>query len=72
VLVTARQLQARAPEPVRLLALDSVRLHEACKQDPVFGYELMYRLLRVVSRRLQATRFQILDLYGPAAKPSRV
>ena len=68
VLMQERLFQARALEPVRMLALDGVHLHEVCKEDPVFGYELMYRLLRVVSRRLQATRFQLMDLYAPAAK----
>ena len=72
VLMQERLFQARALEPVRLLAFDGVRLHEVCKQDSSFGYELMYRFLRVVSRRLQATRFQLLDMYAPAAKLSRV
>ena len=72
VLMQERLFQARALEPVRLLALDGMRLHEACQHDPVFGYELMYRLLRVVSRRLQATRFQLMDVYAPAAKPTHV
>ena len=70
VLMQEKLFQARALEPVRLLALDGVHLHEVCKEDSVFGYELMYRLLRVVSRRLQATRFQLLDVYAPAAKPA--
>ena len=72
VLMQERLFQARALGPVRLLALDGMKLHEACKEDPVFGYELMYRLLRVVSRRLQATRFQLMDVYAPAAKPTHV
>ena len=72
VLMQERLFQARALGPVRLLALDGAQLHEACKEDPVFGYELMYRLLRVVSRRLQATRFQLMDVYAPAAKPTHV
>jgi len=71
VLMQERLFQARALEPVRLLALDGVHLHEVCKQDPDFGYELMYRMLRVVSRRLQATRFQLMDVYAPAAKAAR-
>jgi len=71
VLMQERQFQARALEPVRLLALDGVRLQEACKQDPVFGYELMYRLLRVVSRRLQAARFQLMDVYAPTSKAAQ-
>ncbi len=59
-----RHFQARALELVRALAFDGVRLHQACKEDPAFGYSLMYRLLGVVSRRLQATRLQLLDMYA--------
>jgi CRP-like cAMP-binding protein len=60
-----RHFQARALEPVRALAFDGARLHAACREDPTFGHALMYRLLGVVSKRLQATRLQLLDLYAP-------
>jgi CRP/FNR family transcriptional regulator, cyclic AMP receptor protein len=59
-----KHFQARALEPVRALEFDGAQLQEACKADPVFGYALMYRLLGVVSKRLQATRLQLLDLYA--------
>lgn len=60
-----RHFQARALEPVRALAFEGARLLEVSKEDPTFGYALMYRLLGVVSKRLQATRLQLLDMYAP-------
>jgi CRP/FNR family transcriptional regulator, cyclic AMP receptor protein len=59
-----RHFQARALEPVWALAFDGTRLLQTCKDDPTFGYALMYRLLGVVSKRLQATRLQLMDLYA--------
>ena len=36
--------------------------------DTAFGYAFIYRVLEVVSERLQATRLQVLDHYSPIAK----
>jgi CRP-like cAMP-binding protein len=60
-----RHFQARCLSPVRALAFDGGQLQRACREDPGFGYALMCRLLCVVSERLQATRLQLLDVYGP-------
>jgi CRP/FNR family cyclic AMP-dependent transcriptional regulator len=60
-----KQFQARSLEPVRALVFDGTRLRQACEEDPAFGYNLMLRIVKVVSRRLQATRLQLLDLYAP-------
>lgn len=65
---TAKFFQARVQEPVVALGFDGARLRRACEEDPVFGYELMRRTLKVVASRLQATRLQLLDMYAPAAK----
>ena len=63
-----KHFQARALERTEALAFDGGELLVACKQDSVFGYVLMHRLLGVVSERLQATRLQVLDMYSPVAK----
>lgn len=55
---------ARALEPVRAIAVDARCLREACEKDHDFGYKLMIRFVPVLIERLQATRFQILDVYG--------
>ena len=60
-----KQFQARSLEPVRALVFDGTRLRQTCEGDPGFGYALMARIIKVVSRRLQATRLQLLDLYAP-------
>jgi CRP-like cAMP-binding protein len=63
-----KHFQARALQPVRALAFDGAALLEACREDKSFGFALMYRMLGVVSERLQATRLQVLDMYSPVAK----
>ena len=63
-----KYFQARALEPVQALAFDGVRLLDACRADPEFGFAFMYRMLGVVSERLQATRLQLHDMHSPKAK----
>ncbi len=63
------QFDARAREEVRATAFDGACLRAKCDADPALGYELMKRLARLVSSRLEAARRQLLDVYGPG--PSR-
>jgi CRP/FNR family cyclic AMP-dependent transcriptional regulator len=63
-----KHFQARALQAARALAFDGAALLEACREDKAFGFALMYRMLGVVSERLQATRLQVLDMYSPVAK----
>ena len=60
------QYDARATEAVRALAFDAVCLRGKCETDPALGYELMRRFAGVLLRRLQATRLQLVDVYGHA------
>jgi CRP-like cAMP-binding protein len=55
---------AKALELVRAVAVDAQCLREECEKDHDFGYKLMMRFVPVLIERLQATRFQILDIYG--------
>jgi len=55
---------ARALSLVRALSLDGACLRTKCDTDPVLGYELMRRFAPVLVQRLDATRTQLLDLYG--------
>ncbi len=59
---------ARALQLTRAIALDGKCLREKCERDPLLGYELMKRLSFVMHERMQASRLQLLDLYGPSAK----
>ena len=58
---------AQAKELTRAVALDGKCLRGKCDQDPKLGYELMKRLSALIHARMQATRLQILDIYGPTA-----
>jgi CRP-like cAMP-binding protein len=58
------QFDARALELIRAIALDARCLRGKCDSDPVLGYELMQRFSNIMLETLQATRLQLLDLYG--------
>ncbi len=55
---------ARALTLVRAIAMDARGLRQKCETDHDLGYDLMKRFVPVVIKRLQATRLQILDVYG--------
>jgi CRP/FNR family transcriptional regulator, cyclic AMP receptor protein len=59
---------ARAVEPTRAIALDGACLRRKCDETPRMGYELMKRFARVLDESLQASRLQLLDLYGHTAR----
>jgi CRP/FNR family cyclic AMP-dependent transcriptional regulator len=58
---------AIALSPVRTLAAASRDVRALCEADPTFGYEFMRELARALSKRLVATRLQLLDLYDVSA-----
>ena len=55
---------AKALELVRAIALNAACLRNKCESDHHLGYEMMKRFMPVLIQRLQATRLQILDVYG--------
>jgi len=61
------RFQARTQQPIRALAFDGKCLRAKCDEDHDLGYELLKRFSRVVTERLEATRMQLLDLYGATA-----
>jgi CRP-like cAMP-binding protein len=48
----------------RVVSLDAECLRKKCDADPAFGFELLKRLAVVMEHRLEATRIQLLDMYG--------
>ncbi|HVP76065.1 MAG TPA: cyclic nucleotide-binding domain-containing protein [Gaiellaceae bacterium] len=54
----------RAVELVRAVQFDGACLRKKCEEDPVLGYDLLNRFARVLVGRLQATRLQLMDVYG--------
>jgi len=55
---------ARAAELTRALAIDGKCLREKCERDHDLGYEIMKRFATVIAERLEATRLQLMDIYG--------
>ncbi len=60
------QLDGRASELVAAVAFDGVCLRGKCEVDHELGYQLMRRFAASLTERLQATRLQLLDVYGHA------
>ena len=55
---------ARVIEPTSAIALDAKCLRIKCEEDHDLGYELLKRFAHVITQRLEATRLQLLDVYG--------
>lgn len=55
---------ARALQPVSALALDGKCLRGKMEEDHDLGYALLKRFSGVMVNRLEATRLQLLDVYG--------
>jgi len=48
----------------RAIALDGKCLRSKCEQNHDLGYELLKRFAKIITQRLEATRFQLLDVYA--------
>jgi CRP-like cAMP-binding protein len=57
---------AIAIEPSELLVFEARALRDALDEDEDLAAALYPRLLRAVARRLEATRFQLLDVFARA------
>ena len=55
---------ARAVELVRAVGIDAACLRGKCEADHHLGYEMMKRFAPILVKRLNATRLQILNVYG--------
>jgi len=60
------EFDGRAVERVRVVQMNGACLRGKCDEDLVLGYELMRRFAALATSRLQATRLQLLDVYGHA------
>jgi CRP/FNR family transcriptional regulator, cyclic AMP receptor protein len=58
------QFDARATAPCELRVFDGACVRAACDGDTALGYAFMQRFAAVMVERLQATRLQLLDVYG--------
>jgi CRP/FNR family transcriptional regulator, cyclic AMP receptor protein len=55
---------ARTLQRTRALVFDAKCLRTKCEEDHDLGYEILRRFVSVISARLDATRLQLLDIYG--------
>lgn len=58
---------ARAQTSTHALRFDGKCLRTKCEEDHDLGYELFRRFMYIVGERLEATRMQLLDMYGNRA-----
>jgi CRP/FNR family transcriptional regulator, cyclic AMP receptor protein len=58
------RFHARAVEATRAIALDGKCLRTKCEQNHDLGYEILKRFAQIINRRLDATRMQLVDVYG--------
>jgi len=59
---------ARAIQLVRAISLDAKCLRGKYEDDHDLGYELFKRFVPVMARRMEASRLQIIDVYGKSRK----
>jgi len=60
------QFDARAASACAVVCFDGACLRGKCEEDHELGYQLMRRFAALLIERLQATRLQLLDVYGHA------
>jgi len=58
------KFNAHAIQDTRAIALDGKCLRTKCEQNHDLGYELLKRFAQIMEQRLEATRFQLLDIYA--------
>jgi CRP-like cAMP-binding protein len=57
------RFDARALTPIELLDFDAQAVRRLLQEDHELGYQFLVRVIQATSERLDATRFQMLDLY---------
>jgi len=58
------KFNAHAIGATRAIALDGKCLRAKCEENHDLGYILLKRFAQIIERRLEAARFQLLDLYA--------
>lgn len=63
-------MDGRTLEECSLVSFDGTCLRGKCEEDHELGYTLMKRFAANLIDRLQATRLQLIDVYGRASEPA--
>jgi len=58
------KFNVRAIGGMRAFALDGKCLRTKCEENHDLGYELLKRFAQIIESRLEAARFQLLDIYS--------
>lgn len=58
------KFHAHVVENTAAIALDGKCLRTKCEQNHDLGYELLKRFAQIIVKRLEVTRFQLLDVYS--------
>jgi len=58
----------KATQLTRAVAVDGKCLRGKCDDDHDLGYSLLWEVVRILAHRLEATRIQLLDVYGSEGK----
>lgn len=58
------RFDARAIGLTRVLVFDAKCLRDKFVEDHELGYEMLRRFVRVMAERIEASRLQLLDMYG--------
>ena len=61
---------ARAVRQTRALRVNAESLRQECDRDQTLGLEMYKRFSRIVVRRLQACRLQMLEVHGHRNRPT--
>ncbi|HEY5117533.1 MAG TPA: Crp/Fnr family transcriptional regulator [Nakamurella sp.] len=54
----------RASIDTSAVAFDAACLRVKCLANPLLGYDLMMRFVRLMNQRLQSARVRLIDMYG--------
>ena len=57
--------EARANSDLDVIEFDGARLRERCEQEPALGYQLLKRFAALMSDRVQAARFKMMEVVEP-------
>ncbi len=52
-----------AQSTILALSVDAKCLRVKCETDPQFGYQMLARMIKVIEKRLAATRLQLMNAY---------
>ena len=56
--------RVRAREATTALRINGAALQNSCRKDPALGFEILYRILKVVAGRVRSTEMRFAEMCG--------